>query len=317
MKLIKSPKETALACMFIGSSMAKCAIVRKIFLGMFAGIASSVGCLASTSTTLAIQSTPEATILNYGAFASLVVGLIYPISILGDIFFGTVSFSSNTMFLSVAGLARFATVFDLLMDWLVVYFSNYLGSILTAGLCMAGMFEFDEASKSAFIFLADSKSSLAWHEVFLRGIASNVLISISIFCTVQSEHWTSIVTVSAVGVIAGLTVKSELSTVNQFIFMVALMLGETRNFWRTQWANLLPSALGNMVAGILIGSTIYFLYLHGIVIPRKPQSKSRVDNGEKIPAGSNNNDNERNGMMRRAMSWCRIRLRLLISRVIG
>lgn len=141
----------------------------------------------------------------------------------------------------------------------IAYFGTYLCQLFDR-----------EPWHSHILAMTEHKVTLGWGVVVLRGIGANWLVCLSIYLGIAASSFEG----KLMGLwwpdMAYVTVGYEHSVTNIYYVLTGLMYGSDRTFGDFIARNLIPSTLGNTIAGVFFVSGL----LHYVYIYRDPARHS-------------------------------------------
>ncbi|MDT8310101.1 MAG: formate/nitrite family transporter [Methylophaga sp.] len=166
---------------------------------------------------------------------------------------------------------------QLLKNWLIVYFGNFVGALgILLLIALSGLWwQADGALAAKTVVIAESKVNLTFWEAFSRGVLCNLLVCLAIWLTMAGRSVTDKILAVILPISAFVALGFEHSVANMF-FIPAGMLVSDMHVWQGMGlsvtenlnisgfllGNLLPVTLGNLVGGsILVGLFYWFIYL--------------------------------------------------------
>ena len=233
---------------------------RKIFLlGMFAGIYIAMGGLLSSLSAAGFGGWAE----SNPFLPKLLAGATFPVGLMLVVVVGAELFTGNTAYLMPATYLGKIPRTYFLRNWAVVLLANAVGALLFDYFLVYATGVMKHPDYTAYIVhAAEYKTSLAWSEVFLRGIGANWLVCLAVWLGFHSRTmlgrivgiWWPVMTFVAIGF--------EHSVANLFYIPTGIMHGANVSWAAFITANLIPSVLGNIVGGALFVGVAY-TYLYG------------------------------------------------------
>lgn len=248
-------------------------LYKMILMGFFAGMFIAIGAEGSN---LAVH-----TIDNFGV-AKTVAGCVFPVGLMMLSLIGAELFTGNCMMIS-AVVDRRITFVSMLRNWVVVYFSNMLGAVVTAAVIFgSGQFDSSSGVLGAYtIKVAMGKTGLEFGRAFLSGIMCNILVCVAVlmasaakdvigklfacffpimvFVVSGFEHCVA----NMYYIPAGIMASSNSAYVDKACELYGYTFGQIAdqltigNFFG---ANLLPVTLGNIVGGgVVVGLGLYII----------------------------------------------------------
>lgn len=232
-------------------------IWKMVLLGVVAGAYVSLGAQSLCATLYGAGSTGPAKVLG-GAMFSLALMLI--------IICGAELFTGNVMIL-VAVLSKRIFLWEMLRDWVVVYFGNFLGCILFASIILGsgvnGRTDHPTAVGDILCHLAEAKANLDLDQAFFRGILANILVCLAVLLAYSAKTPSGKVLGTMFPITAFVVMGYEHSIANQFLFSMATMLNCSGFSVRHAFGELFVATAGNIVGGVLLGATYWVTYIHG------------------------------------------------------
>jgi len=242
--------------------------LRLTILGIFAGVYIGFGA------ELMIMVTHDmASFLGVG-MAKLIGGAVFSVGLMLVVIAGAELFTGNNLiFLSV--LDRQVTVRRLLRNWTIVYFANFVGSLLLVLLMYwSGLWKTSGGLVGASALgIANSKVNLTFLQAFARGILCNWLVCLAVWMAVSASTVVGKVWAVFFPIMAFVASGFEHSVANMFFIPMGLALkGQTAIVTAAGLAdklshltiggmvmNLIPVTLGNIVGGAFFVATLYWV----------------------------------------------------------
>ena len=112
----------------------------------------------------------------------LLSGLVFPLGLMLVVFAGAELFTGNNAVLIPGALGRRYGWRKVLLNWMLVYAGNFVGSLFFACFLvkLPGMLS-AEVWRSAAVGIAEAKVSMPWLTVFLRGVGANWLVCLAVW----------------------------------------------------------------------------------------------------------------------------------------
>ena len=201
-------------------------------------------------------------LISLGAFVSVNAGLELPLGL--SKFIGGIAFSSALIMIVLLGFELFTgnvlTTFSYLKNkfriisfvklWIIVYFGNLAGCLLTSFLIKnSGLYG---ALENKFSSIALMKVSLTFPEAFIRGMFCNILVCIAVLIANQAKT----VQGKIFGIMVPITVFIASGYEHSVANMFFLPMG---NITFNQFLhNIVPVTLGNVVGALFLIIVLYF-----------------------------------------------------------
>lgn len=232
--------------------------VSKIFVSSFlAGAFVAMGGLLSL---LIGGGFPEMTASAPG-LQRLLAGLVFPLGLILVAFTGAELFTGNNATMTVGALTRRFGWSKVVRNWTLVWLGNFAGSVFFAYFLVSlpGVLSTD-AWEHAAISAAQTKASLPWMTIFLRGIGANWLVCLAVWLGLSATNTAGRFLGLFFPVFGFVVMAYEHSIANMFFIPLGMMQGASVTF-SALFANLLPATLGNIVGGaFFVGGLHWFLY---------------------------------------------------------
>jgi formate/nitrite transporter len=216
--------------------------------------------------------------LPFGA-ARVLAGLVFSLGLVLVIVGGAELFTGNNLMI-MAWASRKISTRELLRAWALVYVGNLAGSVALAFLVFvaSGYGQGRGALGAAALAGADGKASLSVLQALVYGVLANLLVCLAVWLS-YSARSTADKVLAIVPPVAGFVAAGfEHSIANMFLLPFALMIqfGAPDAFWEaigreaSSFPNLTPLSAfnnlvwvttGNMIGGIIVGLTYWFIYL--------------------------------------------------------
>lgn len=204
-KLFKTPKETLRAIHSAGVAKSTTRVDRLMLLGFLAGAYIALGGAASIAVagglpqkisfaqTVVLNDTlvsvPTVAEFKMPGLVRLAMALTFPAGLVLVVIAGAELFTGNVMYLLVPTATGSVKWWRFLLNWVVAYTMNFVGSIFVAGVLAYGsdLFE-DEPWKTFCRTIAVTKVfKYNWGALLLRGIGCNWLVCLALYLAIASE----------------------------------------------------------------------------------------------------------------------------------
>lgn len=276
------PRQMAEKAERIGVEKTRLDSTSLMVLGALAGAFIAFGSMFSIVVTTGAEGLP------YGV-TRLLSGLVFSLGLILVIVGGAELFTGNNLMVMACASGR-VHMREVLRAWGLVYVGNFVGSVGIALLVFlaAGYSHSGGAVGIVALASADAKASFSAAQALVHGVLANILVCLATWLCYSARTTTDKI-LAIVPPIAGFVAMGfEHSIANMYLFSFALLtkfVGPGA-FWdvigRTPAAfphltmlatlsNLFWVTLGNMIGGMLVGITYWFIYLRGPkAVPPKP-----------------------------------------------
>ncbi|MCR8643242.1 formate/nitrite transporter family protein [Paenibacillus sp. N1-5-1-14] len=193
----------------------------------------------------------------------IVMGMCFGIALSLVIMAGAELFTGNNFLMTVSTLEKKTTWRDTGRIWLYSLVGNLAGSML-----IAVMFVYTGlavGSTAQFIHtIASAKMNAPFFELFMRGILCNILVCLTIWCSMKLKEDTAKLIMIFWCLFAFISSGYEHSVANMTLLSIALFIPHPDSItWLGFAANLVPVTLGNMVGGVVFVGAAYWYIARG------------------------------------------------------
>ncbi len=284
------PPEMAKKAENIGVNKVNIGPFRMLALAVLAGAFIALGAVFMTTVTAGASG-----VLPYG-IARLLGGVAFCLGLILVVVAGAELFTGNNLIV-MAWASRKVTTGKLLRNWLIVYFGNFVGAVLTAyGVYLSGQYAFGQGAVGLqALTIANAKVGLSFTQAVVLGVFCNALVCLAVWLCMSARTTTDRILSILFPISAFVAAGFEHSIANMYFIPVALFIknGAPAEFWtnigktaadfsNVTWgnffvANLLPVTIGNIIGGVLmVGLVYWFIYLR----PSWTGHKEKVEDTE-------------------------------------
>lgn len=188
----------------------------------------------------------------------LLSGLVFPTGLLLVVVLGAELFTGNNALLIPPMRNSHISLPAVLRNWAIVWLGNFAGALLVAWLLvyMAGLTA-PEPYHSAIIRTAETKATLPWLTVFLRGIGANWCVCLAVWLALAGHTLTEKAVGCWVPVAAFVMLGYEHCVANMFFIPCGMLEGADVSVAQLFLSNLVPATLGNIVGGALFVGIVH------------------------------------------------------------
>jgi len=270
-----SPKEIASRVETLGVGKANLTFLTKLALAVLAGVFIAFGAALFT---LVVHDSK----LSFG-LTQLIGGLTFCLGLILVVVAGAELFTGNNL-LVMAYISKKITLYQLLRNWIIVYFGNFIGAISIAlWIYFSRHWTLNNNLVGAkMLLIAQAKVSLPFLVAFSRGVLCNALVCLAVWLCMSCRSTTDKILSIIFPITAFVALGFEHSVANMYFIPMGLLLknnpqvleavvsltGKAGDFSgltvQALWLkNLLPVTLGNIIGGgVLVGLVYWFVYLH-------------------------------------------------------
>ena len=231
----------------VGTNKTKNKPIKTIILSIMAGFLIALAGYASTLVSFNID--------NF-SISKLLSALVFPMGLILVILLKTELFTGNSL-LIIPLVNKKISLKSLLLNWVLVYIGNFIGSILLSLLIYKSGSLTNEALINTFISIANKKVSYSFINLVILGVLCNMLVCTAVFLGVTSKNIIDKIFVIFIPIFLFVVLGFEHSVANMFYLSIASLLGKL-DFISLIIHNLLPVTLGNIIGGILIGLIFHY-----------------------------------------------------------
>jgi formate/nitrite transporter len=267
------PPEMAEKAEHIGVEKTRLEITRLLALAVLAGAFVAFGSMFSVVVAAGAEG-----IMPYGV-TRLLGGVAFSLGLILVIVGGAELFTGNNLMVMACASGKVGAG-EVLRAWGLVYVGNFIGGVGIALLVFlaVGYSHGGGAVGAAALAGAEGKVSLSALQALIHGILANVLVCLATWLCYSARTTTDKILAIVFPVAAFSAAGFEHSIANMYLLSFALLtkFGAPAEFWatigETQSAfprlsllpvatNLLWVTVGNMIGGVLVGITYWFIYL--------------------------------------------------------
>jgi formate/nitrite transporter len=269
-----SPKEMAERVEKIGVTKAKLDFATTMTLSIMAG---AFIAFAAEFFTFVIHDSKASL-----GFTMLVGGAAFTLGLIMVVVGGAELFTGN-MLIIMAYVGRKITLRDLLRNWVIVFFGNFIGALtLVLLMYLSRQWTINQDLIGArVILIANSKVDYSFLTALIRGVLANILVVMAVWLAIGGRSVADKILGMLFPITAFVASGFEHSIANMYFVPMGLLLkkvdglvalaektgGVTVNLERLSWAgflvrNLIPVTLGNIIGGVVfVGLAYWFVYL--------------------------------------------------------
>jgi formate/nitrite transporter len=213
----------------------------------------------------------------------LISGLVFSLGLILVVIGGAELFTGNTLMVT-GWLEGKISGRQVARNWTIVFFANFLGSILIAWFFyLSGVWEMNGALVGAkSVLTANGKVGLTWTEALVRGILCNWLVCLAVWLSSASKDGISKIFCIVFPITAFVACGFEHSIANMFFIPTGILLksqpavlavvapvlgtdpaGAMSALANLNWGsfvfkNLIPVTIGNIIGGAIFVGTFYW-----------------------------------------------------------
>lgn len=250
-----------------GVTKGKLNTLSTVLLGILAGVFIGLGAVFCTVVTTNSG-------LGFG-MAKLLGGLVFCLGLILVVVAGAELFTGNNLIV-LSWLSGRTSFTQLLRNWVLVYFSNFAGGLILAGL----MFATRQWTLSSYavganaLLIANAKVNLSFGEALARGILCNLLVCLAVWLCLSARTTAGKIVAIIFPITAFVAMGFEHSIANMYFIPMGIFLsnqpavleaakvtadGIANLNWIGCFANLVPVTIGNIIGGALLVGVVYWV----------------------------------------------------------
>jgi formate transporter len=249
-----SPQEIAERVESVGVAKAKLSLLSMVALGVLAGGFIAFGGLFYT----VVVSDPA---LGFAA-KRVLGGVVFSLGLILVIIAGAELFTGNNLMV-MAWVSRKITLRELLRNFVVVYFANFLGAAGLAGIvALSGHGQMNGGGVGeAAIQLATAKLNLGFFEAFFKGVLCNILVCLAVWLALAGRNVVDKIVAIVFPIAAFVAAGFEHCVANMYFVPLGSFLGGDISWSAFVFKNLIPVTLGNLAGGAgMVGLVYWIIY---------------------------------------------------------
>lgn len=236
----------------IGVTKASQSLTKIIVLGILAGIFIAFGAMLYT---LVITDS------NLGiGLTKLFGGISFSLGLILVVVAGAELFTGNNLIV-MAWANKEVSGKDILRNWIIVYFANFVGAILAAyAMYWSGLLEENNSVvQMTALQIANSKINTDIYQLFIRGILCNALVCLAIWLCIAAHDVASKAIAIIFPISAFVALGFEHSIANMYFIPLGMLISNGDITILNLLHNLLPVTLGNIIGGSVFVALVYWL----------------------------------------------------------
>lgn len=192
----------------------------------------------------------------------LLFGAVFPLGLILCAIAGADLFTGNTAYFIPGLLSRKTRPGTILKNWGIVYFGNFIGSIIVALLFAycTDLFAKDPWLSSVKA-IGEYKTSSVFYKAFIKGMACNWMVALAMWLAYGAKDISGKIIGIWFPIMAFVAMGFEHSVANMFFIPTAIFYGADVTWASFIVDNLIPVTLGNIVGGaVFVGAAYWYVY---------------------------------------------------------
>lgn len=275
-----SPLEIAKNYIEIGINKVRMPIIKMFVLAIFAGCFIAIAGIGATTAAVSIES---------ASLARLVSAMVFPAGLAMVLIAGSELFTGNNLII-IPVLEKKIRLYEMLINWVVVYLGNLVGTMLVAFLVVKGHTPdlFDGALANSIVNAANIRTTMVFSDAFIRGILCNFLVCIAVWMSFAAKKISGKIMALYFPIMIFVLCGFEHSIADMYYVSAGLFTkmeygieAEGLTWFNFFSKNLLPVTLGNLVGGCLIvGVGYWFAFLKPFKAKNKALEEEEIIRAE-------------------------------------
>ena len=277
------PQEMATRVEYLGVRKAEMPFLKMFMLAVLAGAFISLGAIFATTISagsMAITAVGGESVFTTGfpyGFNRLLIGLVFCLGLILVVVGGAELFTGNNLIVMAwaSGKVRGR---DLLRNWVIVYFGNFVGSIGTVVLMFfTKQYTFGgNAIGIAALKTGIAKVEFSFIQAVALGILCNALVCLAVWLTFSARSTMDKIAAIIFPITAFVAAGFEHSVANMYFIPYALFIkyfdtsyitvvgDKVANLDKLTWDafllnNLIPVTIGNIIGGAVLVAAVYWV----------------------------------------------------------
>jgi len=190
-------------------------------------------------------------------------GFVFPVGLVMIVLQGQELLTSNMMVFPMALAKRAIPWWSLPVNWIIVFFGNLAGSLFFAAILVhySGIVSADPYASFIKTFAIHKAHDPQWHQIFLRGIGCNWLVSIAVWQAAGARDTVSKVFAIWIPIWIFVACGFDHVVANMFSVPLGIMFGAPLTVNQYIRKSLIASLIGNIVGALLVALPAVYFYL--------------------------------------------------------
>ncbi|KAF8893951.1 Formate/nitrite transporter [Infundibulicybe gibba] len=190
-------------------------------------------------------------------------GMVFPVGLIMIVLQGQELLTSNMLIFPMAVCKRAIPWWSLPLNWLIVTFGNLVGSLFFAALLVkySGIVSTEPYVTYIKTFAIHKAGDPQWHQIFLRGIACNWLVSVAIWQATAARDTISKIVAIWIPIWVFVACGYDHVVANMFSVPLGIMFGADLTTAEYIRKSFIAAFIGNAVGGLIVALPATYIYL--------------------------------------------------------
>ncbi|KAF4563387.1 hypothetical protein EYR36_003830 [Pleurotus pulmonarius] len=190
-------------------------------------------------------------------------GFVFPVGLVMIVLQGQELLTSNMMVFPMGLIKGVIPWWSLPVNWIIVTFGNLVGSLFFAAILVrySGIISTEPYLTYAKTFAMHKASDPAWHQIFLRGIGCNWLVSVAVWQAAGAKDTISKIFAIWIPIWIFVACGFDHVVANMFSVPLGIMFGADLTAAAYIRKSLIAAYLGNIVGALLVALPATYFYL--------------------------------------------------------
>ena len=272
-KKMLTPAEVAEYTLNAGVKKATTPTKKVLISAFLAGMYIALGALGSIAASYNLLANPA----TYG-LGKMVAGLMFPAGLVLILIAGGDLFTSNIL-ITLAALKKKVTWGQTFKNWSLVWIGNLIGAAFAAALvAKSGVFDWSNGLYGGVVIkTAVGKTNIEFMAAIASGIVCNILVCATVWASYAAKNVSGKVIMGWLGIFVFVCIGVEHVVANMGYLLAGLMVKlnpmyleaahktladvANLNIGNVLLHNFLPVTIGNILGGMIIAASYYFLFM--------------------------------------------------------
>ncbi|KAI0318440.1 putative formate/nitrite transporter [Amylostereum chailletii] len=190
-------------------------------------------------------------------------GFVFPVGLVMIVLQGQELLTSNMMTFPMAVITRSIPWWSLPLNWIVVTFGNLVGSLFFGAILVKYSGILEAAPYDTFVqtFAIHKAGDPEWHQIFLRGIGCNWLVSIAIWQATGARDTISKIFAIWIPIWIFVACGFDHVVANMFSVPLGIMFHADLTVAEYIRKSLIAAYIGNIVGALIVALPAVYFYL--------------------------------------------------------